>query len=148
MYRSRPGERRDADRFSTKVDATLRAANGLPRDVTIHDLSATGFRMETTEELGVEMVIWIGIAGAGITAARVVRRSPRGWSCQFLPPITDLQVEAILLAETTIVEREWSQPESVETADPVIAKWPVPARIGFIISCSLALWALILWVIW
>ena len=69
------GEEEDS---SLLVDATLRASDdGLPLDVLIYDLSMTGFRMETSEALDAEAMIWIGIAGTRVNAAVVARRQHR-----------------------------------------------------------------------
>ncbi|MFA6116966.1 MAG: PilZ domain-containing protein [Sphingomonas sp.] len=107
VYRSDPDERRGAPRYPVLVDATLRASDeGMPLDVLIYDLSMTGFRMETSEALDPESMIWIGIAGTRVNAAVVSRRGPNGYGCEFVTPITFYQLTEALNPPSTVVSLE------------------------------------------
>lgn len=145
VYRSDPDERRGATRYPVLVDATLRAADdGQPLDVLIYDLSMTGFRMETSEALDPEAIIWIGIAGTRVNAAVVSRRGPNGYGCEFVTPITFYQLTEALNPEPTVVSLDrpgrGGQPETA----PVHIPWKrvalAVAAIGAFVLCTVSLW--------
>jgi hypothetical protein len=103
IYRADPDERRRAPRYPMEADATLRAADGLPLDVLIYELSMTGFRMETPERLDPDAIFSIGIAGIRVDAAVVSRRGPTGYGCEFVAPITFYQLTDALEAAPSVV---------------------------------------------
>src|SRR5882757_2130459 len=94
LYRSLPGERRTAERHPADIGATLRGSDGAPLDVQVHDLSTTGFRLETAEALSIGSIFWIGFTGAQINAASPLRLGADGYGCRFLIPITPAQLRA------------------------------------------------------
>lgn len=139
VYRSDPEERRGAPRYPVLVDATLRASDdGLPLDVLIYDLSMTGFRMETSEALDAEAMIWIGIAGTRVNAAVVARRGPNGYGCEFVTPITFYQLSEALNPAPVVVPLV--RPEGTA----VRPKWGRALlgslAIGAFILCVVSLW--------
>ncbi|MEO7467928.1 MAG: PilZ domain-containing protein [Sphingobium limneticum] len=139
VYRSDPEERRGAPRYPVLVDATLRASDdGLPLDVLIYDLSMTGFRMETSEALDAEAMIWIGIAGTRVNAAVVARRGPNGYGCEFVTPITFYQLSEALSPAPVVVPLV--RPEGTA----VRPKWGrvllASLAIGAFILCVVSLW--------
>jgi hypothetical protein len=141
LYRSHPDERRDAKRHASELDATVRTANGAPSDVLIHDLSTTGFRMETREELQEDSIVWLGIVGAGINGATVTRRDAGGYGCRFLVPITGTQLAATLSPVSTVIAAPWNQREADAADIPEVKKLPHRMRLAIIVFGSLALWA-------
>ncbi|MES1973777.1 MAG: PilZ domain-containing protein [Pseudomonadota bacterium] len=110
VYRSRPDERRGAQRYPAEVDATLRVVDDVPLDVLIYDLSMTGFRMETAEPLDPGTMIWVGIAGTRVNAAVVARRGPTGYGCEFVSPITFYQLSEALNPTETVIPFERGGP--------------------------------------
>nr|WP_299853789.1 PilZ domain-containing protein [Sphingomonas bacterium] len=146
IFHCAAGDLREADRAATDVGATLRARSGAPLDVHIHDLSRTGFAMESAEELRLDQTIWIGLSGVGISAARVVRRIPGGWACQFMLPITEREHQAALAARSTVVATPWTDLQTVAAAEPDATRWPFLARVAFVVGSSVALWAAIFWI--
>ena len=142
VYRSDPDERRGAARYPVLVDATLRASDeGMPLDVLIYDLSMTGFRMETSEALDPESMIWIGIAGTRVNAAVVSRRGPNGYGCEFVTPITFYQLTEALNPAPTVVPLD--RPDRPERT-PVRIPWgrvalAAIAGVAFIL-CAVSLW--------
>ncbi|WEJ99707.1 MAG: PilZ domain-containing protein [Candidatus Sphingomonas phytovorans] len=139
VYRSDPEERRGAPRYPVLVDATLRASDdGLPLDVLIYDLSMTGFRMETSDALDAEAMIWIGIAGTRVNAAVVARRGPNGYGCEFVTPITFYQLSEALNPAPVVVPL--IRPEGTV----VRPKWGrvllASLTIGAFILCVVSLW--------
>jgi hypothetical protein len=145
VYRSDPEERRGAPRYPVLVDATLRASDdGQPLDVLIYDLSMTGFRMETSEALDLESMIWIGIAGTRVNAAVVSRRGPTGYGCEFVAPITFYQLTEALNPVPTVVPLDRpDQPNRRERA-AVRVPWNRVALAaiagGAFILCVVSLW--------
>ena len=145
VYRSDPDERRGATRHTVLVDATLRAADdGQPLDVLIYDLSMTGFRMETSETLDPEAIIWIGIAGTRVNAAVVSRRGPNGYGCEFVTPITFYQLTEALNPGTTVVPLDRPGRASQLDKAPVRIPWKrvalVAVAIGAFVLAVISLW--------
>ncbi|MDB5584371.1 MAG: PilZ protein [Bradyrhizobium sp.] len=147
IFHCAPGDLREADRSAADVGATLRGGSGAPLDVQVHDLSRTGFAMESVEELRLDQTIWIGLSGAGVNAARVVRRIPGGWACQFMLPITEREHQAALAARSTVVATPWSGLQTGGAAEPDATRWPFLARVAFVVGSSVALWATIFWIL-
>lgn len=79
---------RQAERYPVSLDGTLRNPRAEPHDVTIEDLSATGFR--TAQMTGIEIgdVVTLGIFGVGLRSAAVMRNDKGSYGCQFLVPLT------------------------------------------------------------
>jgi hypothetical protein len=145
VYRSDPDERRGATRYPVLVDATLRAADdGQPLDVLIYDLSMTGFRMETSETLDPEAMIWIGIAGTRVNAAVVSRRGPNGYGCEFVMPITFYQLTEALNPEQTVVSLDRPGRAGKPEKAPMPILWRRVAlaavAIGAFVLCVVSLW--------
>jgi hypothetical protein len=146
IFHSAPGDLRGAERSPVNVGGTVRGGTGAPLDVNLHDLSTTGFAMECGEELRPGQTIWIGITGAGVNAACVVRRTSDGWACQFLQPISEKEHQSALASLSTVISTPWSDPPTPAAIEPEVARWPFLARAAFIIGSSLALWAAIYWI--
>ncbi len=75
-------------RFTVDLNATLRDKITRPHDVTIEDLSLTGFRLSGAPDLPVGAPISIGFAGIGTHQARIMRRDADIYGCEFITPIT------------------------------------------------------------
>lgn len=98
----RADDERAADRQTVNLDGTLRQEDDCrPVDVTIDDLSATGFRMTCAERLPVNAMVSVGIAGLGRHSARVVRSSGEQYGCRFLVPL-DVQGRVVAPADTIV----------------------------------------------
>lgn len=147
IYHYAPDDARGAPRAAAGLSATLRAQDGAPLDVHIQDLSATGFAMASSGALRLHQNIWIGLTGAGVNAARVVRRTSDGWACEFLQPISVDQFRAALTAQSTVTTAPWTGQGTNDQQEPAVKRWPFAARIAFIVGSSLALWSAIYWVI-
>lgn len=80
---------RDAERHAVVIDGTLRNTHAEPQDVVIEDLSATGFRMKSAAGLAVGDVVTLGLYGAGLRSARVMRESDGRFACQFFVALAD-----------------------------------------------------------
>jgi hypothetical protein len=147
VYRSDPDERRSAVRYPIEVGATLRRSEGEPIDVLIYDLSLTGFRMETPEALDLEEPLWIGIAGTRVNAALVARRGPNGYGCEFVTPITLVQLKSALNPGRIVEELDWREEEldwseDDSEADSTAGKYWLTIWLFVIVGGAFALGAL------
>ncbi|MEO9131889.1 MAG: PilZ domain-containing protein [Sphingomonas sp.] len=150
VYRSDPDERRGAERYPLEVGATLRRPEGEPIDVLIYDLSLTGFRMETPEALDLEEPVWIGIAGTRVNTALVARRGPTGYGCEFVTPITLVQLKAVLSPGRVVHELEWREeelawPEDDSQFDSTAGKYWLALWLVIIVGGAFALGVLSQW---
>lgn len=75
-------------------ESTLRIGDNVPVDVTVTDLSTTGFSVETPLDLEVGAIVRLGLGGAGTAAARIVRRTEILYGCQFITPLSTDRVDA------------------------------------------------------
>lgn len=91
---------RDAERHAVVIDGTLRNTRSEPQDVVIEDLSATGFRTKSAAGLAVGDVVTLGLYGAGLRSARVMRESDGRFACQFFVDLADSEL-AFALAGLT-----------------------------------------------
>lgn len=95
-------DERVADRQTVNLDATLRKLDQHPVDISIEDLSATGFRMVTDASLALGVVLSVGISGIGRRDARVVRRADDHYGCEFLVPIGAAEIARAQTVETIV----------------------------------------------
>ncbi len=134
-------ERRGSDRYLLK----LRVPGSTPSErsvaVLIHDLSLTGFLIETSADLSVGAELEIQLPEAGTRHAWVVWNSGQYFGCEFLEPISRGGLSAALL----------KSPADGHPADPAGGEFwdeepKLPLRTRFLIMISLALtsWAIIL----
>ncbi|WP_443026102.1 PilZ domain-containing protein [Sphingomonas sp. PB2P19] len=86
--------RRKGARDVVARPSTVRAGDALPRDVTVQDLSATGFSFTTSTFIPVGTPIQIGLAGAGRASAQIAWRSGTCYGCRFHPVLTSGQITA------------------------------------------------------
>lgn len=125
--------RQELDRWATLRDSAMR-----PHDILVEDLSTTGCKIILNLDLQVGMLVRVGISGAGMRAARIVRGSMPMFGCAFVEPMAEDEVRRAAGAETVIAagfaplpgEPEMIAPETPPVqAAPVSATKPaVPAR--------------------
>lgn len=113
MRGSRPREARGAERRATQAASTIRTTGSGPLDVMVLDVSATGIRIVTPAPLEIGQEISIGLAGAGVTTAFVVRREGDRYGCAFEAPIGTSEA-ALAFSQPSIVRL--GQREQVEVA--------------------------------
>ena len=89
---------RGSERFAAGLDATLRDRVTRPHDVTIEDLSLTGFRLSGGPRLDIGAQTSIGFAGIGVQQARVMRQDGSDYGCEFVTPITHEMLTSALTA--------------------------------------------------
>lgn len=104
---------RDAERHAVMIDGTLRNARAEPQDVVIDDLSATGFRTKFAAGLAVGDVVTLGLYGAGLRSARVMRESEGRFACQFFVALTGNELAFALAGLAT------PEPIPLSASDPL-----------------------------
>jgi hypothetical protein len=90
----RPGNRRHADRRSLRLGSVL-AGSGT--EVIIHDLSMTGFLIETSGKLTSGETLLVELPEQGPTPATVVWNRGRFFGCEFEERVPDSAISAALL---------------------------------------------------
>lgn len=80
-------QRRAAERARVSATARLREAGRTPFEVTLSDLSAPGFRMETFARLQVGSKIWVNLPSLAPLEANVRRCDGKIYGCEFMRPL-------------------------------------------------------------
>ena len=78
---------RGAIRFAVDSTTTLRGMDGAPFDVVVENFSRTGFLFTGEVDLPVGTLVSVGLSGAGVREAKVVRRDGQQHGCEFLMPL-------------------------------------------------------------
>ena len=106
-----------------------------PHDILVEDLSTTGCRILLSLDLPLDMLVRVGISGAGTRQARIVRGSQPIYGCAFVEPMSDADIRRATRADTVVAAA--FSPELGQTAkgedNPKIQDKPVdrfPARAG------------------
>lgn len=81
------GEARRSRRATIHVDATLRRREGKTALVDILDLSATGFRAETTGTFKPGTQVWLRLPGLEAILARIIWTENMRIGCAFDQPL-------------------------------------------------------------
>lgn len=79
---------RSAERYIVDLDGTIRSDDNYPNDVKIHNLSVSGFEISTTRVITLGQLITVGAAGIRRRRALVVRQNGERYGCEFLVPMT------------------------------------------------------------
>lgn len=85
--------RRAGTRAAVARPSTLRAGE-VPLDVTVEDLSRTGFCFSSAVAIPEGTAVRVGLAGAGRAAAEVTWRRGERHGCVFRPALARAQVDA------------------------------------------------------
>lgn len=93
--------RRSSERHNVERLSTVRSG-GVPSDVTIDNLSLTGFHLSGVSALIEGDVINIGLAGVGIREAQVIWTGDGAAGCSFSVPITTTEFEQTISANTVV----------------------------------------------
>lgn len=89
-------ERRSAERTPACLESVMRDGAATAVAVVIHDISATGFLLSTRADLGLGMVIGLGLPGVGIVRAFLIRRERELVGGKFVTPITPAEVRTAI----------------------------------------------------
>lgn len=121
---------RGADRRGLRLHAPgSYGANAI--DVLIHNLSLTGFMVESTSDLAVGESITIDLPEAGTTAATVMWKDGAMHGCEFERPVSLGAVSAAML-------RSPGEELGAASAPPI--GLPPIARAAIIVGVTLTLW--------
>ncbi len=150
-------DRRLSDRHSINVDTTLRATPPQPRDTAIVEISASGCRFINVGGMAADDTITLGLPGAGIHHARIVRIDDGQCACSFAVPLTDAELSHILAApDNSPVEFPASDLATAPDAalnrahreqwdkEANYRKLPIGYRILIIVGSSMFLWAVLI----
>lgn len=138
------GDGRSAERHDLGADATLRGADRVPVDVLVVDLSQTGCLFVTSEPLGTDAIVTIGIAGVGLREARIVRNQDVRFGCTFLTPLTHAELTAGLAESETVAFFPFQQtPATEQETMPLVAKLPRPIRLVAFSGLVVASWVFV-----
>ena len=91
-----------AARVTLDRPATMRDPSRAPIDVRVRDLSATGALLEAEAGLPIGTLVSLGLAGAGLQLARVVRETPGAMAIEFMLPLDAAAVSRAGHAETLV----------------------------------------------
>lgn len=134
---------RGSERFAASLDATFRAEITHPHDVTIEDLSLTGFRLSGAPKLAIGAQASIGFVGIGVQQARVMREDGSGYGCEFVAPITQPMLMAALTASSvSLIAFPSSSPLMLADApEPVVGSYSPRVKLAVVTAAIVAGWA-------
>jgi hypothetical protein len=152
---SHNADERSAERYRLLLPASAEGAESGLVDVTVHDLSTSGFLVETEAPLSVGSEITLDIPGVGSVAAEVAWSSGNFFGGQFETPLAPSSVSAAFaasrvvwpnfgtgsFADRAVITNEDFEAEAArdQLAQPVRASLPLRMRV--ILGASLLLWA-------
>lgn len=142
------GDRRaGAERMAIDRTSTLRTPERAPLDIAVLDLSARGFRFETRRPLPIGALVRIGLCGAGVQDARIVRHADGAYGCAFLEPLSAERMATAFTA-AAIVQGPFAVTgaAAAHAADtgadmaPDIERWPRGVRVALLLGTTVVLW--------
>lgn len=95
-------DHRSASRIAAQRRITLRPPGNEPIDAVVEDLSRSGFAMSTVASLAIGSVVGLSLSGVVRRRVRVVRRVGLAYGCEFLSPLSEMEVNAALLSGDVI----------------------------------------------
>lgn len=142
----RNDSRRLGERRATRDASTLRNPGNEPIDVTVLNLSVSGFAVECARALPIGARVSLGLPGNGTHPAWVVRREGATYGCEFFEPIPGALVSSAF-AESTVATMPLRLEDMVGDidAEPAVAKWPRPVRGWVLVGGAVAAWSAIAW---
>jgi len=93
---------RTAERQPTDLRATARGDDGRPDDVTVFDVSLSGFRISAVPGLAVGSALTLGLSGLGVRRAVVIREAGDALGCAFEQPLTYEELRDALTGDTVV----------------------------------------------
>lgn len=80
-------DQRVTERFDTQVEAGVRRSGSVSVSGVVTDMSTTGFRVECSEKLPVDSVVWLKLGALSPLMARVVWSDKLIAGCRFAAPL-------------------------------------------------------------
>lgn len=145
-------ENRRSPRAAADRAVTLRRSNDEPLDALVENLSRSGFAMSTVADLGIGTVIGLSFGGALRRRVRIVRRIGLAYGCEFLAPLSDLEVSAALRSGDVVVADFVPDPDRAEeaggSARAKARKLSYLARAYILGALLVSLWAVLITLVW
>ena len=149
-------DERGAERYRLLLPASAEKPGSGVMDIIVHDLSTSGFLIETQAPLGVGSEILLDVPGAGSVAAEVAWNSGNFFGGQFNAPLSPSAVTAAFAASRVVwpnfttgsAADRIEPPETVQPGAQVDGRHPLPVRLRIITGLSLLLWVPIAGVLW
>lgn len=136
---------RTSERFPVELDATVRKA-AQPYDVTVDNLSSSGFRMSGGPAMAVGTIVSIGFAGIGVHEARLMRIDGRVYGCEFVQPLSIANLTAALHATPTapyVLPTKFDAAQLADAPEPYVQPYPRRVKLALLVVTPVALWGII-----
>lgn len=136
------GDGRMSERFPVELDATIRKA-AQPYDVTVEDLSSSGFRMSGGPAMAVGMIVSIGFAGIGVHEAQLMRVDGQGYGCEFVQPLSIANLTAALHATPTapyVLPTKFDTAQLANAPEPYVQPYSRRVKMALLVVAPLAMW--------
>ena len=148
-------EERGCERFRLRLNSPGQSPSSGASDVTIHELSASGFLIETDAPLDLGAPIAFELPVAGVVAGEIVWSSGQYFGGQFASPLSRDVLNAALSA-SRVIWPSFSPTSAAHRASPtrsvVIEQdeelLPLAMRVRVIVGSSALLWAVIATTAW
>ena len=148
-------EERGCERFRMRLNSPGQSPSSGASDVTVHELSASGFLIETDAPLDLGAPIAFELPVAGAVAGEIVWGSGQFYGGQFARPLSREALAAALsasrvvwpsFASTSAAQRApVERPAAGVDAEEML---PLATRIRVIVGSSVLLWGLIAGIGW
>lgn len=136
-------DERGAVRFTVDSASTVRGMNGEPVNVIVENFSRTGFLFVADVDFPAGTLVSIGLSGAGVREAKVVRREGREHGCEFLMPLPRRELDRAFKGQDLVLadleaalERRFREVAAAEVrVEPRLELEPAPpSRLATLIA--------------
>ena len=136
---------RAAPRLQADRQVTLRTDREEPVDALIEDLSLTGFGMSTMADLPVGSVVGLSIGGALRRRVKIVRRAGLAYGCEFLTPLSDMEVSSALRSGDVVAANFLTEPRLDKATKPAGRRLSYLAKLYVLVGILITLWAIVIY---
>lgn len=137
-------DRRVADRRHVHRVSTVRAADAVPVDVEMLDLSHTGASFRASTAFPPNARIRLGLAGAGTVDATIVRRDGAVHGCEFDTSLSPAQ-SAMAFGVSSVVD--FAAIDAQPLPPPVLQGWSRPVKLAVWLGGAVAAWTVVVLVV-
>jgi hypothetical protein len=151
-------EERGSERYRLRLNSVGQADRSGTSGVTVHELSGSGFLLETDAPLTLGSDITLELPIAGIVPGEIVWRNGQYAGGRFLRPLSPDAITAALsasrvvwpnFAPSTAAERDRTTTfDAVPSANTADERLPLAARMRIITGISMLLWSAIGGAVW
>lgn len=136
---------RASERFPVEIDATVRRA-ARPYDVSIEDLSSSGFRMSGGPAMEIGTTVSIGFAGIGVHEARLMRVDGRHYGCEFVQPLSAADLNTAIHATPVtphVLPTSLDALQLANAPEPYVEPYSPRVKLAMLVAAPIVLWGLI-----